>query len=114
MKTPNPLWNIEKMMEKQPSNLLPPPTGSRIEQGLELVRRCDEREKVLAERAIEAERAGDEECCWMCMASRSENKRIRDKIAGDIQAIQKAAADKNAAIDKIQKLDSQLIKRINN
>jgi hypothetical protein len=83
-----PLWNLDKMFE-QPGPPLPPLTGSRVEQGLELIRRCDARDASLATRAIEAERDGDEECCWACMHLRSENKRVRDKIASDVAEIQK-------------------------
>lgn len=67
---------------------LPPPTGTRIEQGKELIKRCDDRDKKLEERAIAAERDGDSECCWMCMAARAENKRVREKIANDVAELE--------------------------
>lgn len=80
----NPIWNLQN---HKPDAQWEPPTGTIKEQGLELIRRCDQRDAVLAKRALDAERDGDEECCWMCKAARAENKRMRDKIAADVEKL---------------------------
>jgi hypothetical protein len=86
------MWNLDKLAKESEKAPFNPPTGTRLEQGLELIRRCDARDSSLAQRAIEAERDGDHECCWACMAARAENKRIRDKIAADVAELQAQTA----------------------
>lgn len=86
----NPLWNLDKASERAAEQARwSPPTGTRLEQGLELIRRCDVRDADLEKRALEAARAGDDECAWACMAARAENQRVRDKIAADVAELQK-------------------------
>jgi broad specificity polyphosphatase/5'/3'-nucleotidase SurE len=80
----NTLWNLDR--PRQYNNVpLPLPTGTRREQGLELLKRCDERETRLAKMAVESERDGDDEFCWIAMAARAENKRLRDNIATELE-----------------------------
>jgi len=79
-----PAWRVKEELEWTP---ILPSTGSRAEQAKELIRRCDARDANLEQRALEAERAGDQECCWMNMAARAENKRFRDRLVADLAAM---------------------------
>ena len=54
------LNNLDKHLEKAEATAsFAPPTGTRAEQGAELIRRCRERDKKLEAQALECERAGD-------------------------------------------------------
>lgn len=85
------MTHLEKLFEaaaaKAPKFV--PPTGSKREQGLEFIRRCKERDLAFEKMALEAEREGDSEGCWIAMAGRAENKRIMDKIQSDVDAMPK-------------------------
>jgi hypothetical protein len=77
--------NLEQIQRRVESNAtFTPPTGTRREQGLELLRRCKERDIRLEEQALEAEREGDQDGCWLAMAARAESKRAMDKIQSDL------------------------------
>lgn len=71
-----------KTAAEQPA--LPLPTGTRLEVGMELIRRCQERDIRLEKQALEAERDGDTDGCWLAMATRAQNKRVWDKIQADL------------------------------
>lgn len=79
------LNNLEKHFDtirNQPTK--PMPTGTRRQIGEELLRRCRERDARLERTAIEAEREGDADGCWIAMAARAENQRVIDKITKDL------------------------------
>ncbi len=79
------LNNLEKRTaEAMKKPTLPMPTGTRKEIGLELIRRCQERDTKLEKVALDAERDGDTDGCWLAMAARAQNKRSWDKIAADV------------------------------
>lgn len=69
---------------------IPMPTGSRKEVGLKLIQQCRERDARLEQQALEAERDGDVDGCWLAMAARAENKRALDKIQSDLDKEQSA------------------------
>jgi hypothetical protein len=77
----NPLWNLEKDIPKHEH--LPPPTGTRREQGAIILKNCRERDARLQENALACERDGDSEGCWFAMAARAENQRLIDKILAE-------------------------------
>ena len=53
-----------------------------------MLKRCAEREAQLAKEAIDAEREGDTEGCWMAMAIRAENTRTKERIERDLAKLQ--------------------------
>ncbi len=63
-----------------------PPTGTKIEQAREIIRRCEELDIKLRDQAIEAESAGDHEACWFNMATRAHNKRFLERVRADLQS----------------------------
>ncbi len=80
------LNNLDKHLEKAEATAsFAPPTGTRAEQGAELIRRCRERDKKLEAQALECERAGDADGTWLNMAARAENKRLIERIEADLK-----------------------------
>jgi hypothetical protein len=77
------LNNLDKIQIDK-SLLLPAPTGTRAQIAEELIRRCKELDKWLETAALDAEREGDTDGCWLAMACRSENKRLMDKVEKQI------------------------------
>jgi hypothetical protein len=89
------LNNLEKIVEEVEKTFkpLPAPTGTRDEKLRELLRRFDEREIKLKEEAIRAEREGDHDGTWLCMAARAENARGRAKILSSLNKTGDQRAD---------------------
>lgn len=56
----------------------------------EVLRRCRERDKRFETQALEAEREGDEDGCWLAMAARAENQRFIDKIEAHLRTKENA------------------------
>ncbi|MFT4177006.1 MAG: hypothetical protein QM627_10160, partial [Luteolibacter sp.] len=81
------LWNldgkIDAEMERAKAEYVPP-TGTKIEQAREIIRRCEELDIKLRDQAIEAENAGDHEACWMNMALRAHNTRFLERVRADL------------------------------
>lgn len=81
------LNRLEKLWEEGSSAPPEPmPTGTREEVGRELLRRCKERDARMEQTALEAEREGDHDGCWIAMASRAENKRFMDRLEADLNS----------------------------
>ena len=53
-------WNLDAHMKAAQPVLLPPPTGSKLEQARELLKRAEARDASCLQDALDAERAGDE------------------------------------------------------
>lgn len=80
------LNNLDKHFEKAAQTPCEPmPQGSRRQVGEELVRRCEARDARLEKQALDAERDGDHDGCWLAMAARATNKRVMDRIKSDLE-----------------------------
>lgn len=60
---------------------------SKSEVATELLRIAKERDKRFEDGAIVAEREGDTEATWLCMACRRENQRFIDKLEKEIASM---------------------------
>jgi hypothetical protein len=79
------LNNLQKHFETAAVlTVAPMPSGTRRQVGEELVKRCTERDLGFEKQAIEAERDGDADGCWIAMAARAENKRVMEQIKKDL------------------------------
>ena len=67
-----------------------PPTGTKIEQAREIIRRCEELDIKLRDQAIEAENAGDDQACWINMATRAHNQRFLERVRADLKSLENA------------------------
>jgi hypothetical protein len=85
----SPLWNLDGKMDAEMAKAKAayvPPTGTKIEQAREIIRRCEELDIKLRDQAIEAENAGDHEACWMNMATRAHNQRFLERLRADLKS----------------------------
>jgi hypothetical protein len=96
----SPLWNLDKAtaaeMAKAKAEYVPP-TGTKIEQAREIIRRCEVLDIKLRDQAIEAENAGDHEACWMNMATRAHNQRFLERVRADLQSLENDPGERIAA-----------------
>ena len=74
------MWNLDKMMQDAEDIALINADSPEGMGAKELLVRCEERERRLAENAIAAERDGDTDAAWFAMAARAENNRLMEKI----------------------------------
>jgi hypothetical protein len=87
----SPLWSLDGRMGAEMAKAKAgyvPPTGTKIEQAREIIRRCEELDIKLCAQAIEAENAGDHEACWMNMATRAHNTRFLERVRADLQSLE--------------------------
>lgn len=90
-----PRWNLADRVETAMSEAKAayvPPTGTKIEQAREIIRRCEALDIKLRDQAIEAENAGDHEACWLNMATRAQNTRFLERVRADLLNLQNAQA----------------------
>lgn len=70
----------------QPSGTpMPFPTGTKEEVGAALILRYEEMDRKAGAEAIQAEREGDTDGTWMCMAARAQFRRFIEKIKADLE-----------------------------
>ncbi len=84
-----PLWNWMKMWQEAEDRALINVDSSQEKKSTDdLLRIARERDKRFEEGAILAEREGDTEAVWLCMAARRENQRFINKLQEALKAKQ--------------------------
>ena len=83
-------WNLDaRIAEELPKAKAAyvPPTGTRLEQAMQIMERCKALDASTLANALAAEEDGDAEACWMAMATRAENARFMERLQKDIDTM---------------------------